>query len=333
MHEALGLVAVCFVLALLLYLFIALVGTSVVEEYCFYNEIELDEFALYRLDMIMFGVGFAVSAMFFVILFFVLFGERLAYIRKITAGVDALRQGSYGEQVELFGNNELTELAQTVNYLSQSEQEIKEKERRLREEKEELIRTLSHDIRTPLTSVMAYTELLAAKEAPTEQELSDYLLLVGKKTAQIKQLTDILLDGGRREPEEFEDARLLFTQLADEFASELEDGFDVRTDTSSLPAFFGRFDVRELHRIFDNLISNVKKYADPARQVCLEISLKEGGAVICQRNGTKKEDGPTEGHRLGLYSIRRIAQNHGGSARVSCEGGIFEITVTLSDIG
>ena len=57
MHEALGLVAVCFVLALLLYLFIALVGTSVVEEYCFYNEIELDEFALYRLDMIMLALA------------------------------------------------------------------------------------------------------------------------------------------------------------------------------------------------------------------------------------------------------------------------------------
>ena len=332
LHEALGLVAVCFLLSLLLYFFIAFVGTSVVEEYCFYNDIELDEMDLYQLDMTMLGVGFAVSAAFFVILFFALFGERLAYIRRITAGVDALRRGNFGEQVELSGNNELTELAEAINYLSQGEREIKEKEKRLSEEKEALIRTLSHDIRTPLTSVMSYTQWLAEKDTVTQEEAREYFSLVEKKTTQIKQLTDILLDGGRREPELLEDARLLFVQLADEFESELENDFTVKIDLSALPALSGRFDVREMQRIFDNLISNVKKYADAAQEVLLTISRTDAGLVIRQSNAVKKDAPTSDGYRMGLHSIRRVAQSYGGTAKVPRTDEQFEIVITLSHI-
>jgi signal transduction histidine kinase len=315
-----------------LFIFIVTVGSALVEGYCFQHDIVMDEFDWYRLDNTVRGVGFAVSAAFFMVLFFILFGERLAYIRKITAGVDAIRDGHYGEQVEIAGNNELTELAEAVNYLSLSEQRIKEKEKRLNDEKEEWIRTLSHDIRTPLTSMMSYTELLAAKENLTAEEQQEYLALVSKKTAQIKELTDILLDGGRREPELFEDARLLFEQLVDEFESELEDKFKLSIQASALPAFSGRFDVGEMRRIFDNLISNIGKYAQPGEGVELAISKTEHGISIRQSNAIKKDKQSSESYKMGLSSIRRIAHHYGGLVHVSEADGRFEIIVTLSNI-
>ena len=331
-NELLGLVCLCFALSLLLYLFITVFGRALIEEYCFQNDIIMDEFDWYDVDNTLRGAGFAVSAVFFAAMFFALFGERLAYVRKITAGVDTLRNGNYGERVDICGNNELTELAEAVNYLSESEQKLKEKEKRLYAEREELIRTLSHDIRTPLTSIMAYTELLDQKETLTSEEQKEYLSLVAKKAEQIKKLTDILLDGGHREPELFGDARLLFEQLADEFEGELEGGFTPVVSLSLADAFSGHFDVEELRRIFDNLISNVKKYAEPSEPVELTIAKKDEGIVIRQSNGIAKDRQPSESHKMGIYSIRRIAQNYGGTAEVRDENGNFEIIITLSNI-
>ena len=331
LFEILLFVGICFALSLVLYVFLVTVGSLLIQEYCLTNDIYLDEFEWYHVDNIIRSVGFAVSALSFMILFFALFGERLAYVRKITAGVDAIRGGNYGNQVELRGNNELTELAEAINYLSESEQRIKEKEKRLNAEKEELIRTLSHDIRTPLTSIMSYTELLCKQETVTEEEQRAYLALVAKKTAQIKELTDILLDGGRRELEFFEDARLLFAQLADEFESELEDTFDLAVSSSEVPAFAGSFDVGELRRIFDNLMTNIRKYADPAEKVTLSVSGAQESLVIRQSNAVRKGGPPAESYRMGLNSIRRIAQNYGGEVVVTETAAWFEITVTLSD--
>ena len=329
-HEILGLVCLCFALSLLLYLFITTFGRALVEEYCFQNDIIMDEFDWYDVDNTLRGVGFAVSAAFFTVMFFALFGERLAYVRRITAGVDALRNGSYGERVALRGNNELTELAEAVNYLSENEQVLKEKEKRLYEEREELIRTLSHDIRTPLTSIISYTELLNTKETLTVEEQKEYLLLVSKKTAQIKELTDILLDGGHREAEYFEDVRLLFEQLADEFESELEDPFRTSIELSFASALSGNFDVGDMRRIFDNLISNIRKYADPIDAVVLSISKTDGGITIRQSNRIAKDRQPLESYRMGLYSIRRIAQSYGGEVEASETDDKFEIKITLS---
>ena len=331
-HELLGLVCLCFALSLLLYGFITTFGLALAEEYCFQNDIVMDEFDWYDVQHTLIGVAFAVSALFFTVMFFVLFGDRLAYVRRITEGVDSLRNRNYGEQVELRGNNELTELAEAVNYLSESEQKLKEREKRLYEEREELIRSLSHDIRTPLTSIMSYTQLLSAKESWTEEERREYLELVNRKTAQIKELTDILLDGGRRNVEYFEDARLLFEQLAGEFEEELEETFRLSVTLPAIAAFSANFDVGELRRIFDNLISNIHKYADPTDVVRLSLSKTNGGVVIRQSNTVKRDRSPSESYKMGLYSIRRIAQNYGGTTEVTEADGRFEIVITLSAI-
>ncbi len=329
--EILCTVALCFALSLLLYFLIAFVGRSIVDSYCFYHDIYLDEFELLRLDNTVYGIGFAVSALFFTVMFLVLFGEKLAYVRHIIAGVQALQKGDYSHRVKLMGNNELTQLAGAVNYLSESEQQLRDKEKRLSEEREELVRTLSHDIRTPLTSLMSYTELLAKKQPLDETEQREYLALVDKKTAQIKQLTDILLEGGKRDPEHFEDARLLFEQLADEFTDALDGDFTCSVSLSPMPAFGGSFDVGELRRIFDNLISNVQKYADPAGEVALHVQIAENGLVIRQSNAVKHLTGDTEGYRMGIISMRRIAQHYSGTVTVTSDQSQFTIEIKLCD--
>lgn len=330
-QEILATVALCFVLALVLGTVLARVGVAVVEEYCFQQDMILEEEDYYRLDRTVITVSAVVSVFFFVVLFLALFGDKLTYIRTITKGVDALRRGEYGRRLPVEGNNELTHLAEEVNYLSQTEAEIKEKERALAEEKEALIRALSHDIRTPLTAIVSYTELLSQKKEVTPEEQGAYFALVRKKAGQIGSITEILLDGGNRHVEHFSDASLLFRQLTGEFEEGLEDAFQIRTSLAGCPAFEGDFDVQEMRRIFDNLLTNVQKYADPASPVILTVTKDERGVVIREQNAVREGDGPREGYRMGIYSMRRIAQNYGGTLETSNEAGTFCITVTLAD--
>ena len=329
--EILGLLAVTLVLALFLLQFLGIVARAMIDSFLFMRDIVLTEAQYAQLDDWVFHLSLLVSVAFFIILFLFLLGERLSYIREVLAGIDALRSGQEDYVVPLEGSNELTQLAEAVNYLSRTQREMKEQERMLNEEKEQFIRALSHDIRTPLTSIMAYSELLTGANTVDPQEQTRYLELIQHKAGQIKDMTDILLDGSKRNPEYFEDARLLIEQLTAEFEEMLEDGFSIEASLDC-PAFPGTFDVQELRRIFDNLVSNVQKYADPDRPVKISISLEGVQLLIRQENAVRERIAPADGYQIGLRSIQRIAQNYAGQVDVQKDDAAFAITITLSVI-
>jgi len=325
-HEILGLLAVTLLLSAVLMTVLYVFGSGIIDSYWFRMDVVPSETQLAEGDSLVFNGSLLISVIFFFLLFLALLGERLAYIRELTRGIDALRQGEAECHIPLEGNNELTQLAEAIHYLSDTQQQVRQQERALAEEKEQLIRTLSHDIRTPLTSILSYSEMLAAQQGPIPH---DYPQLVLKKTRQIQALTDILLDGGIRKPEYFEDARLLFFQLAEEWEETLEGQFPIRTDLALDTPFSGHFDVQELRRVLDNLCSNIEKYADPIHPVMLSIHAGPKEIVIRQSNAVALTAEKTEGFQVGLQSIRRIAQNYGGSIQVDQDKETFTITITL----
>ena len=326
-REILGLAGISALVGLILFLVVTNIAVTVAEVYVFENNVPMTEFDWVDVDRSIFGVGGLLALIAFCVVFLSKLGERLAYIRRITDGIGAMRLGESNEPIPLEGNNELTELADAINYLSAARQEMAEKEAALASEKEQLIRTLSHDIRTPLTSILAYSEYLAADDSLSPEARQAHLAMMKKKAEQIRDLTDILLEGSKRSPEHFEDARLLMRQMAEEFAAELEEDFAVSTDLSGCGNFAGAFDVGELRRIFDNLTSNVQKYADPTKPVCLTIRKEEGGLLIHQTNAVRPQPQPSDSYRLGIQSIRRIAQHYGGSVTAQQRGETFEISI------
>ena len=328
-HEILGLIAISALSALILFLVLVNIAVTVAEVYCFENDVPMTEFDWMEVEMWIFGVGGILAVILFCVLFLVMMADRLAYIRKITQGIDAMRIGETNSAIPLEGNNELTELADAINYMSAARQQLQEKKQILTQEKDALIRSLSHDIRTPLTSILAYSEYLAEEDSLSAEERKKHLTMMKKKAQQIRELTDILLDGSKRNLETFDDARLLIEQLAAEFEEALEDRFAVQTDLSRCGKFSGTFDVQELRRIFDNLSSNARKYADPGHPVTLTIRTEDGNLEIRQTNGVlgvQAEDS----FQLGIPSIRRIAQHYGGSAVVQLDNETYSITIRLS---
>ena len=329
--EILGVLTITFVIALFLFQLLRIAAGAIIDSVLFMQDIVLTEAQYMQADDWVFNLSLLVSVGFFVILFLFLLGERLSYIRDILEGIDALQKGQENHMVPVEGNNELTQLAKAVNYLSKTQREVKQREQALSEEKEQFIRGLSHDIRTPLTSIMAYSELLAGQNDAAPEEQARYLNLIHTKAGQIKEMTDLLLDGSKRSPEYFENACLLMEQLAEEFESMLEDDFSVKT-ALTCPAFSATFDVQELQRIFDNLISNVQKYAAPDKPILLTISAENEQLIIRQENAVRKLDAPAEGYQIGLKSIQRIAQNYGGRVEVQQDDAMFMIRILLSDI-
>ena len=331
-YEILGLIGVSALFAAILFLILSGTGAVIVEGYCFRNDLIMTELDWLAADRWIFSMSGLLSAVAFSLLFLVLLGDHMAYIRTITAGIDELRRGPTVLALPLEGNNELTALAEAVNDLSAAQQRLREKERAMAQEKEQFLRTLSHDIRTPLTSILAYSEYLSgdAQLSPEEQRM--HLQLLRKKAEQIRDLTALLLDGDRRSPEYFADARLLMEQLAAEFEEVLEDRFDIQTDLSGCPAFSGSFDAQELRRIFDNLSSNVEKYADRSQPVFLSICVTQEGLHIRQSNGICADAGPKDSYRLGLNSIRRMAQSYGGRVTVQKDEKRFAIEISLCEL-
>lgn len=330
-YEILGLIGICALLAALLFLILSWTAVAIVETYCFDYDVVMTELDWLEVDRWIMGLSTLMSAGGFSLLFLMLLTDRISYIRTITDGINDLRMGRRNGALPLEGNNELTQLADAINYMSATQQQLREKEQALIREKERFIRTLSHDIRTPLTSILAYSEYLLASDSVSDEERRMHLQMIRKKAEQIRDLTELLLDADKRNPEHFDDAHLLMEQLAAEFEEELEERFDVHTDLSGCSSFAGTFDVQELRRIFDNLSSNVHKYADPDQPVYLNIWTDKTDLCIRQENGILPAVGPKDSYRLGLNSIRRIAQNYGGQVSVRQDTDRFSITVTVSD--
>ncbi|MGN0659218.1 MAG: sensor histidine kinase [Emergencia sp.] len=330
--EILGLTAAAFLIALFFFGFICTVSDSLAVEYFREKNLNPGELQLLTVRSWIRSISLLTSVLLFVILFLLLLSRKMAYVRELIRGVENLRTSRMEHAVPVEGDNELTELAESINYLAETERQLNLRERELGLERENMIRTLSHDIRTPLTAILSYSEILQGRETPAPEEVSEYIDLMLKKAGQIKNLTDQLLDGEQRRPEHVENGRLLMEQLAAEWEEMLEEDFTCMVSMERCPAFSGTFDIQELRRIFDNLASNGAKYADPQAPLKLEISAGGSTLTIRQSNRKKPQTTDVESRGIGLSSIRRIADCYGGDIKTEQNGELFVTTVTLGGI-
>lgn len=275
------------------------------------------------------SISLGAAVFLFLFLFLFLTSQKLIYLDHIIQGVEMLRTNHMDHTVPIEGNNEFTRLAESINYLARVERELKEKESQLQEEREILIRSLSHDIRTPLTSIMAYSEFLSKKSQDYPQEIKDYLALMHKKGMQIKILTNQLLDRSERELIFIENGRMFIEQLTYDFEELVGEDYPCKIDLENCPSFQGEFCIQDFQRISDNLISNIHKYAEEGEPLILKVYEEKGHLVLLQKNQKKKTPAETESYNLGLESIRRIAVNFGGGIEIFNEEDTFEIIITF----
>ena len=291
-------------------------------------------------------IGFFIN----LFLFFPLALWALISARKLRTGASEIAKGNTAYRIDtkyLFG--EFRRHAEDLNAIQSGISRAVDARLRSERMKTELITNVSHDIKTPLTSIISYVDLLSKEEIENEKA-REYLEVLQRQSARLKKLTDDLVEASKASsgalPVTIEDCDLsvMLDQTAGEYGEKLtEKGLTlvVRKGEGSVPV---RADVRHTQRIFDNLMGNILKYALPGTRVYLELTEGESGPAVIFRNTSRSElklsaeelterfvrgdaSRSSEGSGLGLSIARSLAELQGGSLAVTVDGDLFKVTL------
>lgn len=250
----------------------------------------------------------------------------LQYDQRLTRSVQTLsrqvRQVSRGDldmQILPQSHDEIGQLALDVDTMRLSIIDQLQKEEAAWQANSQLITAISHDVRTPLTALMGYLEILS-DESLTPEERQSYLDICKNNAQRLKGLTDELfgffLVFGKPKPDqklEKYDAATLLDQILLEQEMRLgQEGFDVRPVQQGEPEGMLCVDVGHLRRVFDNLFSNVSKYADPQRPVCILREVEQRRLHVTISNYIPAQAKPVESNRIGLQTCKKLLDAMGG---------------------
>ena len=291
-------------------------------------------------------IGFFIN----LFVFFPLALLALISAKKLRTGASEIAKGNTAYRIDtkyLFG--EFRRHAEDLNAIQSGISRAVDARLRSERMKTELITNVSHDIKTPLTSIISYVDLLSKEEIENEKA-REYIEVLQRQSARLKKLTDDLVEASKASsgalPVTIEDCDLsvMLEQTAGEYGERLaEKGLTlvVRKPEGSVPV---RADARHTQRIFDNLMNNILKYALPGTRVYLELAAEDGGAAVIFRNTSSREivQSPeelterfvrgdaarsSEGSGLGLSIARSLAELQGGSLAVTVDGDLFKVTL------
>ncbi|GAF11583.1 sensory transduction protein kinase [Bacillus sp. JCM 19045] len=300
--------------------------------------------------------GFAFILYVFAVLFiglpllFMLF-KRVGYFNQIVAQARNIVAGQSTEALPVKGHSVLAELASSLNQMKEGVRTSRTQQAKSERLKTELITNVSHDLRTPLTSVITYTELLK-NDNLSEEERNAYIDIIDRKSQRLKVLIEDLFEASKMASGSIElnkanvDLKQLLTQTLAENSQAIEASslqFRVNEQTEPLTAYV---DGQKLWRVFDNLIVNILNYSLAETRVYINAR-KEGNQIqISFKNITRYELGAntdellerfkrgdtsrnTEGSGLGLAIAKSIVDLHDGDLTLEVDGDLFKATVIL----
>ncbi|MCI9123210.1 MAG: HAMP domain-containing histidine kinase [Eubacterium sp.] len=221
--------------------------------------------------------------------------------------------------------------------------------------KTELITNVSHDIKTPLTSIINYVDLLRKemrKEQPAETAVQDYLEVLHRQSARLKKLIEDLMEASKASTGSMGvtmekcDTGVMIVQTIGEFEEKLmENQIELQIkkpeETISIEA-----DSRHLWRVFDNLMNNICKYAQPMTRAYINLEQDAGRAYIIFRNISKYQlnisseelmerfvrgdsSRNTEGSGLGISIAKSLTELMNGTFELVVDGDLFKVTVSF----
>lgn len=280
--------------------------------------------------------------------------KRTKAIQAIADTLSKMANNEITSEIYVKGNGLIANIAKDVNAVREGFAISNQKQSNSERLKTELITNVSHDLRTPLTSVLNYVDL-AKRSDITEEERQEYLQIIDNKSKRLKVLIDDLFEASKMasgavelNKEQVDLVALMYQALA-----EYEDRFEdqkliVRTKTSN-QHMYAYCDGRKMYRVFENLFSNVIKYAQPATRVYLEMTYEGSEIIITLKNISNYELGfdvselaerfkrgdssrHTEGSGLGLSIVKSILELHGAAFELSQDGDLFKVIIKINTL-
>ena len=278
--------------------------------------------------------------------------------RKICDAIEAIAAGALDTTlaVEEFHGTEKN-MAEAVNHIRDGMSEALAKSIRNERMKADLITNVSHDIKTPLTSIVNYVDLLKREEIDNENA-QKYIRILDDKSQRLKQLTEDLVEASKASSGtiELQITTLNYGELVNQTNGEFEEkfarsGLTLVADISDEAVRF-RGDGRRVFRILENLYGNVAKYALEGTRVYVSLSEKTDSitgqkmAEFSIKNISREQlninpdelterfvrgdsSRTTEGSGLGLYIANNLTELMGGKFEIRLDGDLFHVTVSF----
>ncbi|MCH4169433.1 MAG: HAMP domain-containing histidine kinase [Streptococcaceae bacterium] len=245
--------------------------------------------------------------------FYRLLLRKAKYMNEIEKGTLILESGDLSYRIPEIGNDELSQIASSINEMSTSLSEKITSEAKSLQASRELIGDLSHDIRTPLTILTGYLPLLLETDLTKQQR--QYLELIQRKTNQINLRVDELLDyatiSSGQQPLNL--TIINFSKLVRQFVKELKPIVPVHLNNQLMQDVMIIGDQSLLERLFDNLVSNIKQHGDLDEAVQIEFYIQNQQLVFEIHNKILMDDETSSGKSLGVKIGSMIASLHQGN--------------------
>ncbi len=257
-------------------------------------------------------------------------------VQTLSRQVRLVSRGELDMQIRPISDDEIGQLALDVDTMRLSIIDKLQREEAAWQANSQLITAISHDVRTPLTALMGYLDIVS-DESLTPQERQAYLNICKNNALRLKGLTDELfgffLVFGKPKPdqslEEVDACTLMDQILLEQEMNLTQRGFDIRVVHRGDSGGKLRVDVGHMRRIFDNLYSNVCKYADETRPVNVLVEEQNGVLTTYVSNYIKTQNNRVESNKIGLKTCEKLVRAMGGVFKQSKDGDLFSVEVAL----
>ncbi|WP_214480691.1 HAMP domain-containing sensor histidine kinase [Bacillus sp. SM2101] len=293
------------------------------------------------------------------IFFFFLFTKPYEnHLNEISKGIHYLARGDFAHRVEIYSNDEFRVIAQDINLASNKLKEATERGDLTESSKDQLVVNLAHDLRTPLTSVLGYLDLIINDKHLTDEQRKHFLTIAFTKSQRLEKLIDELFEitqmnyGMLTIDNTQVNLSELLIQLNEEMYPVFEKNYlAARLDISPNLQIIG--DGELLARVFENLLTNANRYGYDGKYVDINGFVNSGDVVIQIVNygdhipadelpylfdmfytGDKARTHKKDSTGLGLFIAKNIVEQHNGTISVesSLERTLFEVRLPRVDI-
>lgn len=307
-------------------------------------------FLMYAFDVILLGVLIFIIQLGFLIYLV----KRLSYLKEIMDGVHRIKEGQVNYKIDLKDDLYFKNFAIDINNIGQGLENSIENRLKSERMKSELITNVSHDLKTPLTSIINYVELIKKEENLTPDYLKDYVNVLDKKSQRLKILIEDLFEASKASTGNIElelikiDLKQLLRQSIGELEEKLEDAkLSLRINLTEEDTFV-LADGRRLYRVFENLLSNISKYSLENTRVYIDLEKVDGKIITTMKNISSyelnfnpeeimerfkraDESRNTEGSGLGLAIARDLVKLQGGNINIDIDGDLFKVIVEMDE--
>ena len=299
---------------------------------------------------VLLGIGvFSVS-------FLMLQTRSMRYISRISAAMHEIAEGDLNITLDVEGDDEFADMAENLNNMVEELRQLMDKERESERTKNELITNVAHDLRTPLTSIIGYLELLSGPVKLNEEMQKKYLDITYKKSKRLQKLIEDLfgftkLNYGKISMKVSKvDIVKLLSQMLEEFYPNFMEKNLAYELQSNVTAKVITADGNLLARLFDNLINNAIKYGAEGKKVIVKVDATDTIVTVSVTNFgyvIPKDELPllfekfyrveqsrstnTGGTGLGLAIAKNIVDMHGGTIGVTSDlnGTVFTVKLKV----